>query len=105
MNIYPVLFLFPVSLLACCVVRETSTAASETGSSGGRKQDPRFTGDPQLDWQWDPNYPRELRGYNMSGYPFFSRVPGKIKYSCKDRIDGFYANIDYKCQVRGMPTA
>ena len=58
-----------------------------------------------MDWQFDPNYPRELRGYNMTGYPFFSRVPKKIKYDCKDRIDGFYANVDYKCQVGGATRA
>ncbi|KAF0308214.1 hypothetical protein FJT64_020556 [Amphibalanus amphitrite] len=102
------------ALVVCCAGQETSTAASEastastaasetsnpdTSTSGSKKQDPRFTGDPQIDWQFDPNYPRELRGYNMTGYPFFSRVPKKIKYDCKDRIDGFYANIEYKCQV------
>ena len=73
-------------------------AAEERGKAG---RDPRFTGDPQIDWEFDPNLPRELQGFNMTGYPFFSRVPPKMTFSCKDRIDGFYANTDYKCQVRG----
>lgn len=64
-----------------------------------KERDPRFTGDPQIDWEFDPNLPRELRGYNMTGYPFLSRPPNKMKFSCRDRIDGFYSNMEYKCQV------
>ena len=78
-----------------CGAQETS---GEQGGNG--KRDPRFTGDPQIDWEFDPNLPRELQGFNMTGYPFFSRVPPKMTFSCKDRIDGFYANTEYNCQVR-----
>ena len=92
------------ALLAVCRAQEAAggKAAAEEGKAG---RDPRFTGDPQIDWEFDPNLPRELQGFNMTGYPFFSRVPPKMKFSCNDRIDGFYANTEYKCQVRAHAAA
>jgi len=61
---------------------------------------PNLTGDPQIDWQWDPNLPHELIGYDLSDYPFYKRVPKDgHNFTCDNRHDGFYASIPHKCQV------
>ncbi|XP_037933102.1 nucleolar and coiled-body phosphoprotein 1 isoform X2 [Teleopsis dalmanni] len=61
----------------------------------------KLTGIPQIDYIWDPNLPRELRGYNLSSYPFFSTVPPEedIHFKCDGLHDGFYSSIEHKCQV------
>ncbi|XP_060654463.1 LOW QUALITY PROTEIN: serine/arginine repetitive matrix protein 1 [Drosophila nasuta] len=61
----------------------------------------KLTGIPQIDYIWDPNLPRELRGYNLSTYPFLSTVPpmDEIHFKCEGLHDGFYASIEYKCQI------
>ncbi|KAH8402824.1 hypothetical protein KR222_001891, partial [Zaprionus bogoriensis] len=61
----------------------------------------KLTGIPQIDYIWDPNLPRELRGYNLSSYPFLSTVPpmDEIHFKCEGLHDGFYASIEYKCQI------
>ncbi|CAL8139874.1 unnamed protein product [Orchesella dallaii] len=58
-----------------------------------------LTGNPQIDYVHDPNLPRELNGYNLSDYPFYSRVPKNINFSCDGLKDGFYASIEHKCQI------
>ncbi|XP_032596128.1 nucleolar protein dao-5 isoform X1 [Drosophila grimshawi] len=61
----------------------------------------KLTGIPQIDYIWDPNLPRELRGFNLSTYPFLSTVPpmNEIHFKCEGLHDGFYASIEYKCQI------
>lgn len=60
---------------------------------------PTLTGNPQLDYVWDPNLPKELNGYNLSDYPFYERVPEDIDFKCDGLHDGFYASVKHKCQV------
>ncbi|XP_055909980.1 serine/arginine repetitive matrix protein 1 isoform X2 [Eupeodes corollae] len=88
-------------------VPETTVAAEETEPkvahhvNATTKPSKKLTGIPQIDWVWDPNLPRELNGYNLSTYPFFSTVPphNEIAFKCDGLHDGFYASIEYKCQV------
>lgn len=65
-----------------------------------KPKDPRLTGDPRVDYVYDPNLPHELNGHNMSTYPFFSRVPPLSTFECDGLHDGFYASIEHSCQVR-----
>lgn len=61
-----------------------------------------LTGNPQMDYVHDPNLPRELpRGYNLTEYPFFDRLPPPedIDFKCDGLHDGFYASVEHKCQV------
>uniref|UniRef100_A0A1B6FIX4 Chitin-binding type-2 domain-containing protein n=1 Tax=Cuerna arida TaxID=1464854 RepID=A0A1B6FIX4_9HEMI len=58
-----------------------------------------LTGNPQKDYIYDPNLPRELNGYNLSAYPFYNGVPEDIDFKCDDLHDGFYASVPHKCQV------
>jgi hypothetical protein len=76
---------------------ETATEASTDASNVTK---PTLTGNPQLDYIWDPNLPKELNGYNLSEYPFYERVPEDIDFKCDGLHDGFYASVPHKCQVR-----
>lgn len=69
--------------------------ASSTPSSN-------YTGNPQIDYIYDPNLPRELNGYNLSSYPFYETVPPpeQMNFKCDGLHDGFYASVVHKCQVR-----
>ncbi|XP_051172744.1 trichohyalin isoform X2 [Leptopilina boulardi] len=58
-----------------------------------------LTGNPQIDYIWDPNLPRELNGYNLSDYPFYNSIPEDINFKCDGLHDGFYASVPHKCQV------
>lgn len=58
-----------------------------------------LTGIPQIDYIWDPNLPRELNGFNLSEYPFYSSIPEEIDFKCDGLHDGFYASVPHKCQV------
>ncbi|XP_017860691.1 PREDICTED: proteoglycan 4 [Drosophila arizonae] len=81
---------------------EPPTAEGEEGKSeNGTISKRKLTGIPQIDYVWDPNLPRELRGYNLSTYPFLSSVPpmDEIHFKCEGLHDGFYASIEYKCQI------
>lgn len=60
---------------------------------------PHLTGNPQIDYIHDPNLPRELNGYNLSSYPFFTKVPSDITFKCDGLHDGFYASVPHKCQL------
>lgn len=61
-----------------------------------------LTGNPQIDYQLDPNLPRELNGYNLSDYPFLNSVPDDIDFKCDGLHDGFYASVPHKCQVNKL---
>lgn len=66
---------------------------------------PPLTGNPQIDYKFDPNLPHELIGYDLSDYPFYNKLPKdlldpKFNFTCDGRHDGFYASIPHKCQVR-----
>ena len=67
-----------------------------------KPKDPRLTGNPQLDYIYDPNLPHELNGYNLSTYPFYSRVPAVSTFECDGLHDGFYASVEHSCQVRNF---
>jgi len=75
---------------------EGEVEAEDGGNSTVKRN---VTGIPQIDYLTDPNLPRELNGYNLSTYPFHTRVPSDIDFDCKDLKGGFYANIEHKCQV------
>ncbi|CAG9821007.1 unnamed protein product [Phaedon cochleariae] len=68
-------------------------------SADGNTTKPTLTGNPQIDYIWDPNLPKELNGYNLSDYPFYERVPKDITFKCDGLHDGFYASVQHKCQV------
>lgn len=76
-------------------VSQTTTVAVETNGTTGHT----LTGIPQIDYIWDPNLPRELNGYNLSGYPFYNSIPEDIDFKCDGLHDGFYASVPHKCQV------
>lgn len=74
-------------------------SSDENGEEGNGTDKVKLTGNPQIDYVHDPNLPRELNGYNLSDYPFYSRVPKNINFSCDGRKEGFYASVEHKCQV------
>uniref|UniRef100_T1PD64 Chitin binding Peritrophin-A n=1 Tax=Musca domestica TaxID=7370 RepID=T1PD64_MUSDO len=87
---------------------ESSTAGEEKVEEQKNEATPKpnsreskLTGIPQIDYIWDPNLPRELRGYNLSSYPFLATTPADedIHFKCDGLHDGFYASIEYKCQL------
>ncbi|XP_043279173.1 zinc finger CCCH domain-containing protein 18 [Venturia canescens] len=74
---------------------EGTTTSSDVNATTARV----LTGIPQIDYIWDPNLPRELNGYNLSEYPFYSSIPEEINFKCDGLHDGFYASVPHKCQV------
>lgn len=74
---------------------------SSTTESTSNVTKPTLTGNPQIDYIWDPNLPRELNGYNLTDYPFYDRVPPEeeFDFKCDGLHDGFYASVPHKCQV------
>lgn len=81
----------------------------EGGDGGGGEElgstRPPLTGNPQIDYKFDPNLPHELIGYDLSEYPFYNKLPKDLldpsfNFTCDGRHDGFYASIPHKCQVR-----
>ncbi|XP_066903627.1 trichohyalin isoform X2 [Halyomorpha halys] len=60
---------------------------------------PLLTGIPQKDYIHDPNLPRELKGHNLTNYPFYNGVPEDIEFECDGLHDGFYASVPHHCQV------
>ncbi|XP_058053575.1 uncharacterized protein LOC131205479 [Anopheles bellator] len=90
---------------ATSTTEESAEAAAEDESADqgedGVTKAP-LTGIPQVDYVWDPNLPRELRGFNLSNYPFLDSVPAEedIGFTCDPKLhDGFYASIKYNCQL------
>lgn len=79
-------------------------AAEDTANATDVSTKPPLTGNPQIDYIYDPNLPHELRGYDLSDYPFYPRLPPDLllpsfNFTCDDRLDGFYASVPHKCQV------
>lgn len=83
------------------VTVETDAAGNTTSPTNVTITKPKslLTGNPQKDYIYDPNLPRELNGYNLSSYPFYNGVPADIDFKCDDLHDGFYASVPHKCQV------
>uniref|UniRef100_A0A2L2YCT4 Chitin-binding type-2 domain-containing protein n=1 Tax=Parasteatoda tepidariorum TaxID=114398 RepID=A0A2L2YCT4_PARTP len=52
-----------------------------------------------IDFLRDPNRPRELKGFDLTDYPFYVRVPEDIVFECDDKKDGYYASVPHKCQL------
>ncbi|ALC43372.1 CG13676 [Drosophila busckii] len=79
----------------------TAEAEEPKAANSSLSKNSKLTGIPQIDYIWDPNLPRELHGYNLSSYPFLSTVPtpDEIHFKCEGLHDGFYASIEYKCQI------
>ena len=74
---------------------EPSTTTTTTTLSPNYK--PRPDG-RIIDYHADPNFPYELKGADLTDYPFYISIP-ETDFNCKGRHDGYYANIDLKCQV------
>ncbi|XP_037783142.1 proteoglycan 4-like [Penaeus monodon] len=99
------------SLMGLMVVVATAAAqdAPETTTAAENKTEttttrPPLTGNPQIDYKYDPNLPHELLGYDLSDYPFYARLPPDLldpnfNFTCDNRHDGFYASVPHKCQV------
>lgn len=51
-----------------------------------------------IDYQADPNFPYELKGADLTEYPFYVKIP-ENDFNCEGRHDGYYANIKLYCQV------
>ncbi|KAH7946262.1 hypothetical protein HPB49_022357 [Dermacentor silvarum] len=52
-----------------------------------------------IDFYADPNFPRELKGADLTDYPFYENLPEDINFDCSKWHDGFYASIPHKCQM------
>ncbi|CAN8013761.1 unnamed protein product [Ixodes persulcatus] len=52
-----------------------------------------------IDFLADPNFPRELKGSDLTDYPFYENLPEDIDFDCGKWHDGFYASIKHKCQL------
>lgn len=79
-------------------------AANAAAAVAANTTRPPLTGNPNIDYKWDPNLPVELHGYDLSNYPFYNGLPddlvdGTYNFTCDDRLDGFYASIYHQCQV------
>lgn len=51
-----------------------------------------------IDYNADPNFPYELKGADLTLYPFYISIP-ENNFNCSKRHDGYYANIELSCQV------
>ncbi|XP_054279857.1 uncharacterized protein DDB_G0283697-like [Macrosteles quadrilineatus] len=91
----------PTEIVEEVVTVETDEAGNATSPTNVTITKPKslLTGNPQKDYIYDPNLPRELNGYNLSSYPFYNGVPADIDFKCDDLHDGFYASVPHKCQV------
>ncbi|KFM68529.1 hypothetical protein X975_14086, partial [Stegodyphus mimosarum] len=52
-----------------------------------------------IDFLRDPNRPRELKGFDLTDYPFYIKVPEDIDFDCENMKDGYYASVPHKCQL------
>lgn len=85
--------------------RRRSTTTSTTPSTTARTLSPGYKERADgriIDFQADPNFPYELKGADLTEYPFYVKVPDNVKFDCKGRHDGYYANVDLYCQVSCM---
>lgn len=72
----------------------TTTTTTTTLSPGYRaRPDGRV-----IDYLADPNFPFELRGADLTEYPFFVSIP-ESGFECRGRHDGYYADVELRCQV------
>ncbi|CAL1269454.1 unnamed protein product [Larinioides sclopetarius] len=84
--------------------RFTTSSTPKPEDTGGipahlrHKYRPRTDG-RFIDFLRDPNRPRELKGFDLTDYPFYIVVPDDIDFDCDDRKDGYYASIPHKCQL------
>ncbi|RWS11188.1 uncharacterized protein B4U79_15179 [Dinothrombium tinctorium] len=81
----------------------TTTTTTTTPSTTTKKLSPGYKHRSDgriIDYMADPNFPYELRGADLTNYPFYIALPEDIDFSCDGRHDGYYANIEHKCQVR-----
>lgn len=78
--------------------KRTTTPASTTTttlSPGYRERpDGRI-----IDFKADPNFPHELKGVDLTEYPFYVKIPDTVSFSCKGRHDGYYADVEHHCQI------
>ncbi|XP_054153761.1 uncharacterized protein LOC128952391 isoform X2 [Oppia nitens] len=74
---------------------EAPTTTTTTTLSPNYKQRPDGR---IIDYSADPNFPYELRGADLTEYPFYVSIP-ESKFSCSGRHDGYYADISLFCQV------
>ena len=74
---------------------EPPTTTTTTTLSPGYKARPDGR---VIDYLADPNFPYELRGADLTEYPFFVSIP-ESKFDCGGRHDGYYADIALSCQV------
>ena len=78
----------------------TTTVATTTKAlSAGYKQRPDGR---IIDFNSDPNFPFELKGEDLTNYPFYISIPDDVKFNCRGRHDGYYASIQHHCQVRSI---
>jgi len=111
-------FTFTVSVVFAAkatelIFRKTTTTTTESSladingtdfsnsSDTGEGTSLKLTGIPQIDYVHDPNLPRELKGYNLSTYPFLDSVPleEEMDFVCDGLHDGFYASVKFNCQL------
>uniref|UniRef100_T1HX71 Chitin-binding type-2 domain-containing protein n=2 Tax=Rhodnius prolixus TaxID=13249 RepID=T1HX71_RHOPR len=79
---------------------EVTVVVNEDGTNSTVvKAKPLLTGIPQKDYIYDPNLPRELKGHNLTNYPFYNAVPNDIEFECDGLHDGFYASVPHQCQL------
>lgn len=52
-----------------------------------------------IDFKADPNFPFELKGVDLTDYPFYVKIPDNVTFDCKGRHDGYYASVDLHCQI------
>ena len=38
-------------------------------------------------------------------YPTYAQVPDEVAFTCDDKLPGYYADVDFQCQVRAVAAA
>lgn len=76
---------------------ESTTTTTTTTTTLSPNYKPRPDG-RIIDYHADPNFPYELKGADLTDYPFYISIP-ENNFDCKGRHDGYYANIELSCQV------
>ncbi|KAG8178812.1 hypothetical protein JTE90_015365 [Oedothorax gibbosus] len=94
----------PLGQASSSTKRFTTSSTMSPEESGGipphlrSKYRPRADG-RFIDFLRDPNRPRELKGFDLTDYPFYIVVPDDITFDCDDKKDGYYASIPHGCQL------
>lgn len=79
-----------------------STTTTTTPAPTTKTLSPNYKPRPDnriIDYMVDPNFPHELKGADLTDYPFYISLPTEIHFNCEGRHDGYYASIEHKCQV------